>query len=294
MITKGIILAGGTGTRLYPMTMAVSKQLLPVYDKPMIYYPLSIMMLAGIKDIFIITTPEDHMHFRNLLKDGSQWGISINYAIQDKPTGIPAAYTIAEGFLAGEGSAMMLGDNILYGANIAEPLIKACHNEKGATIFTYQTNEPERFGVINFDKDNKPSSIEEKPQNPKSNHAITGLYFFDERAPKIARDLKPSARGETEITDMIKFYLEEGTMQHSPLGRGHFWLDAGTHASMLEASQFIAMIERHQRYKVGCIEEVAWRKGWISDQELHDMATGPLAKSGYGQYLESLITEKVG
>lgn len=289
MIKKGIILAGGSGTRLYPTTLAVSKQLLPVYDKPMIYYPLSILMLAGIKDIFIITTPEDNMHFRNLLKDGSQWGIKITYAIQDQPEGIPQAYTIAEGFLSGEGSAMILGDNILYGANISQPLQKACNLEQGATIFTYQTTEPERFGIIDFDKNNNPLSIEEKPTSPKSNHAITGLYFFDGRAPEIARKLKPSERGETEIIDMIQYYLDHDCLNVSPLGRGHLWLDAGTHSSMLEASQFISMVERHQRYKIGCPEEISWRRGWISSEELHAMATGPLAKSGYGNYLENLI-----
>ncbi len=289
MIQKGIILAGGSGTRLTPMTISVSKQLLPVYDKPMIYYPLSVLMLAGIRDILIITTPEDHLNFKNLFDNGERWGLNIEFAIQHKPDGLPQAYLIGEEFLNGQGSAMVLGDNIIYGANLGSSLKQACREETGATIYTYETPDPERFGVINFDKKGHPASIEEKPKKPKSHSAVTGIYFFDERAPAIARDLKPSKRGETEITDMIKFYLKEKSLRVEQLGRGHFWLDAGTHDSMLEASQFVAMIERHQRYKVGCIEEIAWRQGWIDDQHLLKMARGPLAKSGYGQYLEGLI-----
>ncbi|MBX2833446.1 MAG: glucose-1-phosphate thymidylyltransferase RfbA [Micavibrio sp.] len=291
MITKGIILAGGSGTRLYPATLAISKQLLPVYDKPMIYYPLTILMLAGIRDVLIISTPHDLPQFETLLRDGSQWGINLSYAVQEHPEGLPQAYTIAREFLNGEPSAMILGDNIIYGARLSAPLLQACEKPKGATIFTYQTREPERFGIINLDKKQVPVSIEEKPKNPKSNNAITGLYFFDERASDIAADLKPSARGETEITDMIRFYMEEKTLGVAQLGRGYFWLDAGLHDSMLESSKFVAMIERHQRFKVGCPEEVAWRQEWITDDELLKIAHGPLVKSGYGQYLEEIIND---
>ncbi len=292
MIKKGIILAGGSGTRLYPASLSVSKQLLPVYDKPMIYYSLSILMLAKIRDILIISTPQDAGQFQSLIKDGSQWGLNLSYAAQEKPEGLPQAYIIAEEFLNGAPSAMVLGDNIMHGANLSTSLVAASQKTRGATIFAHETRKPQNFGIINYNEDGDPVGIEEKPAHPKSNHAVTGLYFFDERAPEIARTLKPSARGETEITDIIRFYLEEKTLDVTHFGRGFFWLDAGLHDSMLEASQFIAMIERHQRFKVGCPEEIAWRSGWISDEDMLAMAKGPLAKSGYGKYLEEIVADK--
>lgn len=289
MKRKGIILAGGSGTRLYPATLVVNKQLLPVYDKPMVYYPLSILMLSGIREILIISTPEDQPKFKALLGDGSSWGVSFSYEIQEKPAGLPQAYTIGEKFLDGAPSAMILGDNIIYGA-VLEPLLKQARNqEKGATIFTYGMPNPERFGVLYFNEDRTPREIVEKPKNPTSNHAVTGLYFFDNRASEIAKKLKPSARGELEITDMIRFYLEEKSLEVLPLGRGYTWIDTGLHESLLEAGEFIAMVEKRQRYKIGCPEEIAWRKGWIADDQMLALARGSLAKSGYGEYLESLV-----
>lgn len=288
MKRKGIILAGGSGTRLYPATLVVNKQLLPVYDKPMIYYPLSILMLTGIRDILLISTPEDQPRFKSLLGDGSAWGISLSYAVQEKPAGLPQAYTIGEDFLDGAPSAMILGDNILYGAFL-EPFLKRARDNQGATVFTYGIQNPERFGVMSFNQDGTPAEVVEKPKNPVSNHAITGLYFFDERAPDIARDLKPSARGEFEITDMIRFYLAEKSLDVIPLGRGYTWIDTGLHESLLEAGEFIAMVEKRQRHKIGCPEEVSWRKGWITDDQMLAIARGVLAKSGYGEYLESLV-----
>lgn len=289
-LRKGIILAGGSGTRLYPATLTVNKQLLPVYDKPMVYYPLSILMLSGIREILIITTPQDQDKFQALFGDGSAWGLSLSYATQDAPEGLPQAYTIGEKFLNGAPSAMILGDNIIYGASLEGLLVKARDKQEGATIFTYGMPDPERFGVMYFNEDGTPAEIIEKPKNPTSNHAITGLYFFDNRASDIAKELKPSARGELEITDVIRFYMNEKSLNVFPLGRGYTWIDTGLHESLLEAGEFIAMIERRQRYKIGCPEEIAWRKNWISDEDLLKIARGQLAKSGYGTYLESLVT----
>ena len=289
MKRKGIILAGGSGTRLYPATLVVNKQLLPVYDKPMIYYPLSILLLTGIREILIISTSEDQPRFRALLGDGSQWGVALSYEIQEKPAGLPQAYTIGEKFLDGAPSAMILGDNIVYGAFLEPFLKQARDKEHGACVFTYGMQNPERFGVMYFDEDRNPIEIVEKPKNPTSNHAVTGLYFFDERAPEIAKTLKPSARGELEITDMIRFYMEEKTLEAIPLGRGYTWIDTGLHESLLEAGEFIAMVEKRQRYKIGCPEEIVWRKGWITDEQMLTIARGSLAKSGYGEYLESLV-----
>lgn len=289
MKRKGIILAGGSGTRLYPATLAVNKQLLPVYDKPMIYYPLSILMLTGIRDILLISTPEDQPRYKLLLGDGSAWGINLSYAIQETPAGLPQAYTIAEDFLAGAPSAMILGDNIIYGAFLEPFLKQAMETGKGGTVFTYGVKDADRFGVMYFNEDGTPAEVVEKPKNPQSNHAVIGLYFFDERAPQIAKGLKPSARGEFEITDMIRFYLQEKTLGVIPLGRGYTWIDTGLHESLLEASEFIAMVEKRQRHKIGCPEEISWRKGWLTDDQMLKIARGPLAKSGYGEYLESLV-----
>ncbi len=290
MNRKGIILAGGSGTRLYPATLVVNKQLLPVYDKPMVYYPLSILMLAGIREILLITTPEDGPKFQYLLGDGSDWGLSLSYATQDAPEGLPQAYTIGEKFLNGAPSTMILGDNIIYGA-VLEPLLKqASEKESGATVFTYGMPSPERFGVMYFNDDRTPKEIVEKPTNPQSNHAVTGLYFFDERAPEIAKSLKKSERGEYEITDVIRHYLQEKTLDVLPLGRGYTWIDTGLHESLLEAGEFIAMVEKRQRYKIGCPEEIAWRKKWITDEQMLALAHGRLRKSGYGEYLENLVT----
>ena len=289
MKRKGIILAGGSGTRLYPATLAVNKQLLPVYDKPMIYYPLSILMLTGIREILLISTPEDQPRYQALLGDGSAWGISLSYAVQETPAGLPQAYTIGEKFLDGAPSAMILGDNILYGAFLEPFLKQALEAEKGGTVFTYGVKDAERFGVMYFNEDRTPAEVVEKPKDPQSNHAIIGLYFFDERAPEIARNLKPGTRGEFEITDMIRFYLKEKSLDVIPLGRGYTWIDTGLHDALLEASEFIAMVEKRQRHKIGCPEEVSWRKGWITDDQMLKMARGLLAKSGYGEYLESLV-----
>ncbi len=289
MKRKGIILAGGSGTRLYPATLAVNKQLLPVYDKPMIYYPLSILMLTGIREILLISTPEDQPRYQALLGDGSAWGISLSYAVQETPAGLPQAYTIGEKFLDGAPSAMILGDNILYGAFLEPFLKQALEAEKCGTVFTYGVKDAERFGVMYFNEDRTPAEVVEKPKDPQSNHAIIGLYFFDERAPEIARNLKPGTRGEFEITDMIRFYLKEKSLDVIPLGRGYTWIDTGLHDALLEASEFIAMVEKRQRHKIGCPEEVSWRKGWITDDQMLKMARGLLAKSGYGEYLESLV-----
>ncbi len=289
MNRKGIILAGGSGTRLYPATLVVNKQLLPVYDKPMIYYPLSILMLAGIREILVICTPEDSAKFQYLLGDGSDWGVSFSYATQDAPEGLPQAYTIGEKFLNGAPSAMILGDNIIYGA-VLEPLLKqANERQDGATVFTYGMPNPERFGVMYFNDDRTPKEIVEKPENPQSNHAVTGLYFFDKNAPDIARNLRKSKRGEYEITDVIRHYMNEGKLEVLPLGRGYTWIDTGLHESLLEAGEFIAMVEKRQRYKIGCPEEIAWRKKWITDEQMLALAHGRLRKSGYGEYLENLV-----
>ena len=289
---KGIVLAGGSGTRLYPATLAVSKQLLPVYDKPMVYYPLSVLMLAGIREIMVISTPHDMPLFQRLLGDGSQWGIRLEYQIQDKPNGIAMALVLAEEFLAGGPSALVLGDNIFHGHELDTRMADAVA-DKGAAVFAYRVADPERYGVAEFDAEGKALSLEEKPAKPKSDWAVTGLYFYDGRAPALARALKPSPRGEYEITDLNKVYLEEGTLRVARLGRGYAWLDTGTHDSMLEAGEFVRAIEKRTGQKVAAPEEVAWRKGFISDAQLLEVAR-PLRNSGYGRYLEGLLQHAHG
>jgi glucose-1-phosphate thymidylyltransferase len=289
---KGIVLAGGSGTRLYPATLAVSKQLLPVYDKPMVYYPLSVLMLAGIREIMIISTPHDMPLFQRLLGDGSQWGIRLEYQIQEKPNGIAMALVLAEEFLAGGPSALVLGDNIFHGHELDTRMADAVA-DRGAAVFAYRVADPERYGVAEFDAEGRALSLEEKPAKPKSDWAVTGLYFYDGRAPQIARNLAPSARGEYEITDLNKVYLEEGTLRVARLGRGYAWLDTGTHDSMLEAGEFVRAIEKRTGQKVASPEEVAWRKGFITDAQLLEVAK-PLRNSGYGRYLESLLQHAHG
>jgi glucose-1-phosphate thymidylyltransferase len=287
---KGIILAGGSGTRLYPVTKVVSKQLMPIYDKPMIYYPLSTLLLAGIKDILIISTPHDSPLFRQLLGDGSELGIKIEYAVQPSPDGLAQAFIIGEKFISGDSSCLILGDNIFYGHGMIETLVDATKIKSGASIFGYYVNDPERYGVVEFDKAGKVLGIEEKPEKPKSNYSIPGLYFYDEKVCEYARNLKPSPRGELEITDLNKVYLEKGNLSVNLLGRGIAWFDTGTHNSLLEASQFIEVIENRQGLKVGCLEEIVYRKKYISKDALLKLAE-PMKKNGYGQYLIRLANE---
>jgi glucose-1-phosphate thymidylyltransferase len=288
---KGIILAGGSGTRLYPVTQSISKQLLPVYDKPMIYYPLSVLMLAGIRDILIISTPIDIPRFQDLLKDGSQWGLNIQYCVQPTPDGLAQAFILGKNFIGADLSALILGDNIFYGHDLNDLLSNAMQKEEGATIFAYHVQDPERYGVVEFNQNNKPITLEEKPKNPKSNYAVTGLYFYDKDVVKIAEGLKPSARGELEITDLNQLYLNQQKLDVEIMGRGLAWLDTGTHDSLLEASQFIATIENRQGLKVACPEEISFNQGWIGTSQLEKLAA-PLSKNQYGQYLQRILKAK--
>ena len=287
---KGIILAGGTGSRLFPITMGVSKQLLPVYDKPMIYYPLSVLMLAGIRDILIITTPEDHEQFQRLLGDGSAFGVTLSYAAQPKPEGLAQAFLIGEAFLDGHPACLVLGDNLFFGYGLTEKLRNANARMEGATVFGYRVADPQRFGVVEFDADGKVISVEEKPTRPKSNHCITGLYYFDADVVEIARNVTPSERGELEIISVIDAYLKRGDLRVELLGRGHAWLDSGTHDSLLEAGHFVQTMEMRQGLKVGCLEEIGFNQGWITPEALRERAQS-MGKTGYGQYLLALLRE---
>lgn len=289
---KGIILAGGSGTRLYPITKGISKQLVPIYDKPMIYYPLSVLMLAGIREILIITTPHDQAQFKALLEDGSQWGIKIEYAIQPSPDGLAQAFIIGDKFVGDDTACLILGDNIFYGHAFADIVLDAAKIKKGACVFGYYVNDPERYGVVAFDENKKAVSLEEKPEKPQSNYAVTGLYFYDNSVVAKAKALKPSKRGELEITDLNRLYLEEGTLQVKLLGRGHAWLDTGTHESLIEASNYVATIENRQGLKVACLEEIAYRKGYINKEQLIKLAE-PLKKNQYGQYLLKVADNKI-
>ncbi len=285
---KGILLAGGSGTRLYPVTQAVSKQLLPVYDKPMVYYPLSTLMLAGIREVLLISTPQDTPRFQQLLGDGSQWGLDLHYAVQPSPDGLAQALLIGREFLAGAPSSLVLGDNLFWGHDLQPLLARANARTDAATVFAYHVLDPERYGVVEFDAQGRAVSIEEKPARPKSSYAVTGLYFYDGQASDIAASLRPSARGELEITDLNRVYLERGQLQVTTLGRGYAWLDTGTHESLLDAGQFIATLEKRQGLKVSCPEEIAWRQGWIDAEQLQGLAE-PMRKNGYGQYLLRLL-----
>jgi glucose-1-phosphate thymidylyltransferase len=289
---RGIILAGGSGTRLHPMTLAASKQLLPVYDKPMIYYPLSVLMLAGVREILVISTPEDLPSFKRLLGSGAQWGVSLAYAEQPRPEGLAQAYTIGAAFVEGRNSALVLGDNIFYGHGLTEALQGAASRSEGATVFAYHVRDPQRYGVVEFDLASRAISIEEKPVAPKSNWAVTGLYFYDRHAPKYAASLRPSARGELEITDLNRIYLDEGMLNVERLGRGFAWLDTGTPTSLLEAAQYVHTVEQRQGQRIACLEEIAYQQGWI-DRQAVSLAASRLAKSGYGEYLLRLSEEEV-
>ncbi len=288
---KGIILAGGTGTRLHPATLAISKQLLPVYDKPMVYYPLSTLMLAGIRDVLLISTPQDTPRFQQLLGDGAQWGLNLQYAVQPRPEGIAQALLIAEQFLAGQPCALVLGDNIFYGHDLAGLLHQANARTRGASVFAYHVQDPQRYGVVSFDAQGRATRIEEKPVQPQSSYAVTGLYFYDQQVVDIARAVRPSARGELEITAVNQAYLQQGQLEVRIMQRGYAWLDTGTHDTLLEAGQFIATLERRQGLKIACLEEIAWRQGWIDSAQLQQLAQ-PLRNNGYGQYLLRLLQEE--